>query len=424
MNSGHSRLQLEVLRLYRNFLRTVDLLQFKSKLENGTSNVNNGSNFDQLKEFIRSEFRSQASAYKKTDIFGIEAALRRGQRRLEDIKSGTVKDRTSSNSLIDIIIIVRNPVEWHLENISENPNHYNFSFRNYAKKYQSSSLEVFLSRIPGPKVYYNPFIEWSDPLDNTKLSFKYGVVSLDNLLTDLCDWSHLYLAGRLQKPVLWIPSGSDLSSPQVYDEKLCVSQNKNLLASISYSILQNYPTNFPLNEYDLFYTISSISYTGDWRMIIGEDRQKVRRLVSGESRLSEFRTLYNNTLDSLQLYGFSLKPSSKSNLCKNELHWFKPCNNESENIFQLLKNIPDHICLLSVQETWNHNPNDARTFLSNLSHTDRNKRLQNTLSNIVRKSSLYQTGLGLVSAGPKRSLRYALAKLNKMFASLGLIKWS
>lgn len=90
MNSGHSRLQLEVLRLYRNFLRTVDLLQFKSKLENGTSNVNNGSNFDQLKEFIRSEFRSQASAYKKTDIFGIEAALRRGQRRLEDIKSGTV----------------------------------------------------------------------------------------------------------------------------------------------------------------------------------------------------------------------------------------------------------------------------------------------------------------------------------------------
>ncbi|CAH8471730.1 unnamed protein product [Schistosoma mattheei] len=353
MNSGHSRLQLEVLRLYRNFIRTVDLLQFKSKLENGTSNVNNGSNFDQLKEFIRSEFRSQASAYKKTDIFGIEAALRRDRTNyVASFAYGSVvfpqKDRTSSNSLIDIIIIVRNPVEWHLKNISENPNHYNFLFRNYAKKYQSSSLEVFLPRIPGPKVYYNPFIEWSDPLDNTKLSFKYGVVSLDNLLTDLCDWSHLYLAGRLQKPVLWIPSGSDLSSPQVYDEKLCVSQNKNLLASISYSILQNYPTNFPLNEYDLFYTISSISYTGDWRMIIGEDRQK----------------------------------------------------------------------------TWNHNSNDARTFLSNLSHTDRNKRLQNTLSNIVRKSSLYQTGLGLVSAGPKRSLRYALAKLNKMFASLGLIKWS
>lgn len=90
MNSGHSRLQLEVIRLYRNFLRTVDLLQIKSKLENSTSSVNNGSNSDQLKDFIRSEFRSQASAYKKTDVFGIEAALRRGQRRLEDVKSGTV----------------------------------------------------------------------------------------------------------------------------------------------------------------------------------------------------------------------------------------------------------------------------------------------------------------------------------------------
>ncbi|CAH8460682.1 unnamed protein product [Schistosoma turkestanicum] len=333
------------------------------------------------------------------------------------------KDRTSSNSLIDLVIIVRNPVEWHLKNISENPSHYNSLFRNFAEKYQASSLNMFLSRIPGPKVYYNPFIEWSDPLDNTKLSFKYGVVALDSLLTDLCNWSHLYLAGRLHKPVLWVPIRSNLSSSQGYDEKLHASQSKNLLASLSYAVLLNYPTNFPLNEYDLFYAISSISYNGDWRMIIGEDREKIRRLVSGESRLSEFRSLYTNTFNSLQQCGFSLKPSSNSNL-GNELHWFKPSKNESENIFELLKNIPDHVCLLSAQEVCNDNPNDARTFLSSLSHTDRNQRLQNSVSNIVRRSSLYQTGLGLISAGPKRSLRYAFAKLNKMFASLGLIKWS
>ncbi|TNN20548.1 Phosphatidate cytidylyltransferase [Schistosoma japonicum] len=333
------------------------------------------------------------------------------------------KDKTSNNSLIDLILIVRNPVEWHRKNISDNPNHYNFLFRNYAK-HQSSYLDMFLSRSSGPKVYYNPFIEWNDPFDNTRLSFKYGVVALDSLLTDLLNWSHLYLAGRLQKPVLWIPTNSDIFSFQSYNEQLYAAQNKNLLASMSYAILQNYPENFPLSEYDLFCAISSISYIGDWRMIIGEDRQKIQRLVSGKSRLSEFRSLYNDSFKSLQSYGFSLKSSSKSNLCDNELYCLQSFNKESESVFQLLKNIPNHICLLSVKDTYIYNPDDARTFLSNLSYTDRNQRLRGTVFNIVRKSSLYQTGLGLFSAGPRRSLRYALAKLSKMFASLGFTKWS
>ncbi|KAK4473687.1 hypothetical protein MN116_003035 [Schistosoma mekongi] len=331
------------------------------------------------------------------------------------------RDKTSDNSLIDLILVVRNPVDWHRKNISANPNHYNFLFRNYAK-HQSSYLNTFLSRSSGPKVCYNPFIEWNDPIDNTRLLFKYGVVALDNLLTDLSNWSHLYIAGRLQKPVLWVPSNSDVFSFQSYDKQLYAAQNKNLLASMSYAILQNYPENFPLSEYDLFCAVSSISYIGDWRMIIGEDRQKIQRLVSGKNRLSEFQSLYNDTFNLLQSYGFSLKSTSKSNLCKNELHCLQSFTEESKSVFQLLKNIPDHVCLLSVKDTYIPNPDDARTFLSDLSHTDRNQRLRDTVFNIVRKSSLHQTGLGLLTAGPRRSLRYALAKLSKMFASLGFTK--
>ncbi|CAH8827790.1 unnamed protein product [Trichobilharzia szidati] len=91
MSVRHSKLQLEVIRLYREFLRTVQQIETKSKSENNNNiSSNRSSNPSQLREFIRSEFRSQAAAYKKTDTFGIEAALRRGQRRLEDIKSGTV----------------------------------------------------------------------------------------------------------------------------------------------------------------------------------------------------------------------------------------------------------------------------------------------------------------------------------------------
>ncbi|CAH8827793.1 unnamed protein product [Trichobilharzia szidati] len=333
------------------------------------------------------------------------------------------KGRTTSNSLIDLIIIAHDPVEWHLKNISENPNHYNTLLRSFSKTYQSSYFKMFLCQAPGPKVYYNPFIEWNDPLDNNKkVSFKYGVVGIQSILSDLSTWSHLYIAGRLQKPVLWISDDSKLSSSQSYAEQLHTLQNKNLLASMSYAILLNYPKRFPISEYDLYCSIASISYTGDWRMIIGEDRQKIKRLVYGDNRLGEFRSLYRNALNSLESYGFSIQTQSKSSLDERESSYCLVCSNENaEIILHLLTNIPDHICLLSVKDDIHSidNPAKAREFLANLSHTERNQRLCNTVSSIVRWSSLYQTGLGLISAGPKRSLQYAFAKLAKMFSSLG-----
>nr|CAH8825295.1 unnamed protein product [Trichobilharzia regenti] len=333
------------------------------------------------------------------------------------------KGRTTSNSLIDLIIIAHDPVEWHLKNISENPNHYNNFLRSFSKAYQSSYFKMFLCQAPGPKVYYNPFIEWNDPLDNnTKVSFKYGVVGIKNILSDLSTWSHLYIAGRLQKPVLWISDDSKLlsSSQSCYAEQLHTLQSKNLLASMSYAILSNYPKHFPISEYDLYCSISSISYNGDWRMIIGEDRQKIKRLVYGDSRLGEFRSLYRNALNSLESYGFSIQTQSKSSPSERESSYCLVCSNENADIIpHLLTHIPDHICLLSVKDIHPiDNPTKARECLANLSYTERSQRLSNTVSSIVRWSSLYQTGLGLISAGPKRSLQYAFAKLTKMFSSL------
>ncbi|CAH8465029.1 unnamed protein product [Heterobilharzia americana] len=152
-------------------------------------------------------------------------------------------------------------------------------------------------------------------------------------------------------------------------------------------------------------------------MIIGEDRQKIKRLVSGENRLSEFRSLYKTTLHSLESYGFSFEQPLKSYPNKLELNRLVSFNVKSEIIPQLLTNIPDYVCLLSVKDVHINNPIEAREFLSYLSPIERSQRLYTTVSSIVRKSSLYQTGLGVISAGPQRSLKYAFAKLGKMFAS-------
>ena len=47
----------------------------------------------------------------------------------------------------------------------------------------------------GAGVYFNPYITINGTL------VKYGVVNLDTLRNDLSEWTTLYLAGRLHKPV-------------------------------------------------------------------------------------------------------------------------------------------------------------------------------------------------------------------------------
>ncbi|KAA3669801.1 succinate dehydrogenase assembly factor 1, partial [Paragonimus westermani] len=83
----HSKLQREVLRLYRDLLRAASPKSPNTEAPTVTRD-------SQLHKSIQREFRRQANLYKKTDILQIEAALRRGRRRLEDLQSGTV-DRVS-----------------------------------------------------------------------------------------------------------------------------------------------------------------------------------------------------------------------------------------------------------------------------------------------------------------------------------------
>ncbi|KAF7234023.1 hypothetical protein EG68_08677 [Paragonimus skrjabini miyazakii] len=83
----HSKLQREVLRLYRDLLRAASSKSPDTEAPTVTRNP-------QLYKSIQKEFRRQANLYKKTDILQIEAAVRRGRRRLEDLQSGTV-DRVS-----------------------------------------------------------------------------------------------------------------------------------------------------------------------------------------------------------------------------------------------------------------------------------------------------------------------------------------
>lgn len=324
-----------------------------------------------------------------------------------------------NDRLVDVVLIVRDPLQWHTENIKNNPNHYNILLRSPNGSSGLPSLfRNIISHFPGPQVYYNPFVKWYDLVSESVFFFKYGVVSLTNVLSDLQNWSNLYIAGRLHKPVLWIhgePSPDSVDSNCV---QLFHAQEQNLTSALAFALLQLPLSQRNLTELDLFTTIASISYLGDWRMLIGEDKHKIKRLVTAPKRLSEFRRLYADVLANPRwnnAWGFG-SAADTSGVYNDGLHFSDVHISDLATL--LLDALPDSFCLAATLEEETQHPVVARKVLKDMSSEERKKRLHTVAVEIVCISSLLQTGLGLYSAGPVRSVRYASAKLKKMLVSM------
>lgn len=136
----------------------------------------------------------------------------------------------------------------------------------------------------GAGVYFNPFVTVNGTL------IKYGVVNIDTLCTDLSEWSTLYLAGRLHKPVKILRD----------DPRVRLANQVNLLSAVRTALLL-LPEKF--SERDLYATIASISYIGDVRMVLpAEDKSKVANIVTHQ--LPNFRRLYAPLIDTLPNVSF------------------------------------------------------------------------------------------------------------------------
>lgn len=98
---------------------------------------------------------------------------------------------------------------------------------------------------------------------------KYGVVSEHSMYGDLFSWECLYLGGRLHKPVEWVGEK---------EAALKQALEYNLNSALLTSLLLLPPTFTP---HQLYLTIASLSYVGDFRMNVGEDRNKVENIVLG-----------------------------------------------------------------------------------------------------------------------------------------------
>ncbi|KAL2913068.1 Mitochondrial translocator assembly and maintenance protein 41 [Polyrhizophydium stewartii] len=177
----------------------------------------------------------------------------------------------ASGPMIDLILGVTHPEHWHSLNIRQNRQHYS-SLANLGSGSISSIQDL------GAGLYYNPDVV----IEGARV--KYGVISMERLLQDLNRWDSLYVAGRMQKPVLVLRD----------DARVRLATHSNLTNAVRTSLLM-LPQQF--SEEDLFLKIAGLSYQGDFRMRFGENPYKVFNIVYAQ--MDDFRKLYRPIIEEM-----------------------------------------------------------------------------------------------------------------------------
>lgn len=285
-----------------------------------------------------------------------------------------------SKNMVDFVFAVEDPVQWHNDNIERNFKHYS-GLRHLGSKYIS-----YLQEHMGARIYYNTLVMCEGRL------IKYGVISVQSLIDDLLDWESLYVSGRLHKPVKMLMLDSN-------ESELNLAMATNLKSAVHASLLL-LPEQF--SEEDLYVTLAALSYNGDFRMMVGEDRNKVYNIVRPNT--DRFRRLYENILGN-----------------DEHLHWnrigkkIEQCQSPASN-YHHLNLLPKWLMfrLVNARSVDGRHRDTEQVLRSLANDGECSLVLQSCLTAIVRRSSVTQTAKGILTAGPKKSITYALNKLRKM----------
>jgi translocator assembly and maintenance protein 41 len=291
----------------------------------------------------------------------------------------------SPENMIDFVFVVDDSYRWHEENIALHPSHYSF-LRNFGTNAVVNVQDNF-----GARVYYNTLVPFSGRM------IKYGVISLTNFHRDMQSWEWLYTSGRLHKPVQIINRAQGVPIRTALETNLTSAVNAALLCL---------PEAF--SEEDLYMTISWLSYAGDFRMIIGEDKGKVKKIVN--SNIQGFHDLYHQLLSRRS----DLNLSKSSRTIQQDL--------STDSTFSLLKALPNallrRVIRLGMPDT--KDKSETNNILHDIGQ-DRSKCakfVRQGVASIVMRSSITQSTKGIVSAGLMKTIAYSSQKLKKMLGGI------
>ncbi|KAI1890403.1 hypothetical protein AGOR_G00153360 [Albula goreensis] len=294
-------------------------------------------------------------------------------------QSGTTQGQMGKN-MVDFVFAVDDPVTWHTMNLLQNRKHY--SFLKYLGPNQISSIQ----NDHGAGIYYNTLVP-----SNGKI-IKYGVISTDSLIDDLLHWKTMYVAGRLHKPVKILIQNED--------GKLRTALVGNLKSAVTASFLM-LPES--ISEEELYHQIAGLSYSGDFRMVIGEDKSKVSNIV--KDNLAHFRILYSNILQECPQVVY--KPQ------QGKLEVDKSPEGQFTQLMALPRTLQQRITLLVDPQGKNRDVEEI--LLQVAQDPDCATVVQQGISSIVKSSSLTQSAKGIATAGLMKTVSYSAKKLWKMW---------
>ncbi|XP_067611595.1 phosphatidate cytidylyltransferase, mitochondrial isoform X3 [Pseudorca crassidens] len=176
--------------------------------------------------------------------------------------------------------------------------------------------------------------------------------------------------------------------------------DKNLKSAVTAAFLM-LPESF--SEEDLFIEIARLSYSGDFRMVVGEDKAKVLNIV--KPNIAHFRELYGSILQENPQVVYKIQQGSLE------------IDKSPEGQFAQLMTLPK-----TLQQQINHimdppgkNRDVEETLLQVAHDPDCGDVVRLGLSAIVRPSSMRQSTKGIFTAGLKKSMIYSSLKLRKMW---------
>lgn len=284
-----------------------------------------------------------------------------------------------SKNMLDYIFVVDDAHKWHHQNIKMYPKHYSF-LRFFGAKRIAKIQDNY-----GAGIYFNTLVQHEGTL------IKYGVISTDRLVTDLLDWDTLYVSGRLHKPVklLVIPTNKHLLSAMHIN-----------LQSAMHSALLLLPESF--TEEELYTKITSLSYSGDFRMQFGEDRNKVSNIV--KPNLPYFRQLYEKIIEG-EKHVIWHKDESRLEQYPTHVSQFHHLNLLPKSV---------HVNMVVLRKRSGGLP-DMEEIIRNLAHESHcDDYVTRSIQQIVTNSSWGQSIKTILTAGIVKSVRYSLKKVKKM----------
>ncbi|KAF5475342.1 hypothetical protein F2P56_007154 [Juglans regia] len=295
------------------------------------------------------------------------------------------------STMVDYILGVSNPEQWHSQNLQMNKNHY----ASWMVHLGGPKLITEIADEIGVGVHFNPFVTWNHKM------LKYGVVRMHDLIKDILNWERFYLSGRLQKPVHILVDNLDIENVN----------SANLKAAMTAALLLLPPK---FTEEDLYAKICSLSYMGDLRMLFAEDRNKVKKIVQGQFDL--FQSRYRPFLEEYEakeLLRFMSSGSGQTNVSQD-------CGLSAAR--SLVSSLPPMVrSKMGMKLGQEKKLVESGRVIHEVSIGSREeaaKCMQKVLRRTVMVSSARQAVSGLLTVGGVNAVRYLSNKMRKAWKSL------